>query len=64
MEEEIEILKSIFPDDITRVDLDCVRPQLEIVLYPLDTNESIDKKLLRLNLLVRFSKEVILHDRI
>lgn len=58
MEEEIEILKCIFLDDIIRVELDSTKPELEIVLYPPDTNENIDKKLLRLNLIVRFPKEV------
>lgn len=57
MEEEIEILKSIYSDDIIRVELDTATPLLEILIYPLDDEE--DRKTnLRLNMITHFTANV------
>jgi hypothetical protein len=58
MEEEIEILKSIYLDDIIRIELQNEKTLLEILIYPLDDEENNKKKNLRLNLLTYFSANV------
>ena len=58
MEEEIEILKSIYLDDIIRIELQSEKTLLEILIYPLDDEENNKKKNLRLNLLTYFSANV------
>jgi hypothetical protein len=58
MEEEIEILKSIYQDDIIRIELQNENTLLEILIYPLDDEENNKKKNLRLNLLTYFSANV------
>jgi hypothetical protein len=57
MDEEIEILQSIYLDDIVRVDLKSERSNLEVLIYPLDDEEET-KKNLRLNLIFHFTKDV------
>ena len=57
MEEEIEILKSIYFDDITRVDM--VDRLFEIVIYPLE-DEQDRQKYLRLNMITYFTANVII----
>ena len=57
MDEEIEILQSIYLDDIVRVDLKSEKSNLEVLIYPLDDEEE-SKKNLRLNLIFHFTKEV------
>jgi len=56
MDEEIEILQSIYLDDIVRVDLKSEKPNLEVLIYPLDDEEDT-KKNLRLNLTFYFTKD-------
>ena len=60
MDEEIEILQSIYLDDIVRVDLKSEKPNLEVLIYPLDDEEDT-KKNLRLNLTFYFTKDVCVY---
>ena len=55
MEDEIEILKSIYFDDIIRVDL--ANHVFEMVVYPLD-DEQDKQKNLRLNMITYFTENV------
>ena len=59
MEEEFEILKSIYLDDIIRIELQNDKTtMLEILIYPLDDEQNNKKKNLRLNLLTYFTANV------
>lgn len=54
MEEEVEILKSIYYDDIIKVELNCPSPHFEILLYPSNTDDEENNKLIKLNLTAYF----------
>lgn len=55
MEEELEILESIYYDDIIKKDLTGDKPFFEIFLYPTSTdNQEENNKLIKLNLITYF----------
>jgi hypothetical protein len=57
MEDEIEILKSIFEEDIVSINSSGDNPSLEITLYPANS-ENYNNKFIKLNLLVYFPENV------
>lgn len=54
MEEELEILESIYFDDILSIDIKCPNPYFEILLHPSSVDENENNRLIKLHMKTYF----------